>query len=188
VEHGVTAACLWVVRHAPVSVRGICYGQSDVPTETDDAAAAEAVLAQLEVSDARALERIWTSPWRRTRGIAEALGARMGVEIDVDPRLSELSFGVWEGRSYAALEADDGARFAAWMSDWEHAAPPGGERVADLVARLDAWRRSLGSRRGIAITHAGPIRTLRALARGVGHSEVVGEPVEPLHVERLVFP
>jgi alpha-ribazole phosphatase len=182
-----TAAPLFVVRHAPVSVRGICYGQSDVPTETDDALAAEAILAQLDGGDARSLERIWTSPWRRTRGVAAALAARLGLEVEEDTRLSELSFGVWEGRSYAALEAEDGARFAEWMRDWERAAPPEGERVADLVARIDAWRQSIGSRRGIAVTHAGPIRTLRALARGVGYSEVVGEPVEPLHVERLLF-
>jgi alpha-ribazole phosphatase len=186
VERGVASVTrgLWVVRHAPVSVRGVCYGQSDVATEVDDATAAERVHAQLLAGEVT-VARLWTSPWKRTRGLAAALGARLGLEVTVDARLSELAFGAWEGRSYAEIEASDGARFTGWMADWQRAAPPGGECVAELVARIDAWRLEAGAHGGLAITHAGPIRTLRALGRGVGYGDVAAEAVEPLALEAL---
>jgi alpha-ribazole phosphatase len=108
--------------------------------------------------------------------------------VEVDPRLAEISFGAWEGRPYAEIEANDGARFTAWMNDWERAAPPGGECVAELVSRLWEWQRACATskRSGIAITHAGPIRALRALLRGVEYGAVASESVEWLRVEPVV--
>jgi alpha-ribazole phosphatase len=174
---------LWWVRHAPVVVRGVCYGQSDVATTLDARGAADVVERELDgVRPAPALECLWTSPWERTRRVADEVGARRGLPVRVDARLSELSFGEWEGRTYAELEANDGARYAAWMAAWEIAAPPGGERVEDLVARVAAWARD---QRGpaLVLTHAGPIRTLRALARGLPYARLAGDPVPHLRVE-----
>jgi alpha-ribazole phosphatase len=177
-------SALWVARHAPVTVKGVCYGQCDVPTTLDALAAATTIAAELERVGALAtVDRVWTSPWARTRPVAEALAARLGLPVSVDARLSELSFGAWEGRPYAELEASDGARFTSWMSNWETEAAPGGERVADLHARLSAWRSESPS--GLAVTHAGPIRMLRALARGTTYAAVVREPVEHLLPERI---
>jgi alpha-ribazole phosphatase len=183
----VVARALWVVRHAPVAVRGVCYGQSDVPLEVDHAHAADRVLPQLGAAGLRPVMWVWTSPAERTRGLAEAIGQRLGARVEVDPRLAEIAFGAWEGRAYAEIEANDGARFTAWMNDWNRAAPPGGERVADLVARLEDWRqaRAASDEVGIAITHAGPIRALRALLRGVEYAVVASEVVEWLRLERL---
>jgi alpha-ribazole phosphatase len=175
-----------VARHAPVAVRGVCYGQSDVPTEIDHEAAAKRIVAQLaEAASAFpfAVGRIWASPWERTRGLAEALGARLATPVEIDPRLSELSFGRWEGGRYAEIEVSDGERFRAWMADWQRAAPPEGECIAELVLRVQEWRREVGERSGIAITHAGPIRALRALERGVEYEAVAAEAVEFLTLE-----
>ncbi len=168
-----------------MNVSGVCYGQSDVPTAIEDEVAASAVLERLGAAAASGVERLWTSPWKRTRGVAEAVGARLGVAVEIDPRLSELSFGEWEGRRYAALEAEDPDRFAAWMADWQHAAPPGGERVADLVARVRAWREDARGKGGLAIAHAGTIRALRAMGRGCAYAEVVNERVAWLEPERV---
>ena len=181
------AAALWVARHAPVAVRGVCYGQSDVPLEIDHAPAADRIFSQLAPSGLEAIDCVWTSPTERTRGLAEALGRRLGARVEVDPRLAELAFGAWEGRAYAEIEASDGARFTAWMNDWERAAPPGGECVADLVARIESWRESRAASEevGLAITHAGPIRALRALLRGVEYAVVAAEVVDCLRLERV---
>jgi alpha-ribazole phosphatase len=106
----------------------------------------------------------------------------------VDARLSELAFGEWEGRPYAELERD--AAFVRWMSDWREAAPPGGERLAELAARVLAWRADVIARSEglLALTHAGVIRALRALDRGVTYDAVASERVEPLRVESFGGP
>ena len=131
-------SALWVARHAPVAVSGVCYGQSDVPVEVDHGAGATRLAAQwaeLSAVAYKKITRIWTSPWERTRGLAEALGKCLSVPVDADARLSEIAFGEWEGRSYAEIEANDGDRFRAWMADWERLAPPGGESVPALPSR-----------------------------------------------------
>jgi len=180
----VRTAALFVARHAAVSVEGVCYGQSDVPTHVDARAAAAVVLEQLARDDVR-VERVWASPWRRSREPAEHLASELGVPLAIDARIAELGFGRWEGRRYAELERDPA--FVAWMHDWREAAPPGGERLAELLARVAAWRADVDARGEVALamTHAGVVRALRADARRVPYDAVVGERVTPLRVERV---
>ncbi len=175
---------LVVVRHAPVAVEGICYGQSEVPTAIDPESAAEAIRAQLEAARVEA-GRVWSSPWARSRDAASALASRLGVPLAIDGRLSELSFGAWEGRAWSDMEGD--GAFAAWMNDWRRAAPPGGESVDDLVSRVRGWRAEVraSGEAVVAVTHAGVIRALRADARGVDYAALVSEPVPPLRAERI---
>jgi alpha-ribazole phosphatase len=178
---------LHVARHAAVAVRGLCYGQSDVPTSLDADAAAAVLLRQVRTLDVRPA-RIWCSPWQRARGPAQQLAAKLGVPLAIDARLSELAFGAWEGRPYAELEREP--TFEAWMASWETAAPPGGERLDELLARVHAWRREVraAGEVALAVTHAGVIRALRAGARRVPYATVVAEPVEPLTFESALEP
>jgi alpha-ribazole phosphatase len=159
----------------------------DVPTEIDDHAACEILAAQLEVSTTP-LARVWSSPWRRTRGPAELLAAKSSVPLSVDARLSELSFGGWEGRAYAALENDPA--FRAWMQNWRTHAPPGGERLDELLRRVSDWHAEARARgeTAVVITHAGVIRALRSEARGVPYEDVLPVTVEHLHVEVVGSP
>jgi len=175
---------LLVARHASVATKGICYGQSDVPVSLDDEAACDVVVGQLAAL-ATPVTRVWSSPWQRARGPAERVAAKLGVPHTIDERLSELAFGEWEGRPYAELETEPA--FQAWMAEWQSAAPPGGERLDDLLRRVRDWRAEflLKGEPALAITHAGVIRALRADARRVPYATVIGEPVEPLRVETL---
>jgi len=180
----VTAATLFVARHAAVSVEGVCYGQSDVPTHVDARAAAAVVLEQLAREGVQ-VARVWASPWKRAREPAERVAAELGVPLAIDARIAELGFGQWEGRRYAELERDPA--FVAWMHDWRESAPPGGERLAELLARVAAWRADVeaSDEVALALTHAGVVRALRADARRVPYDTVVGERVTPLRVERV---
>jgi broad specificity phosphatase PhoE len=175
---------LLVARHASVTTKGVCYGQSDVPVSLDDEAACDIVTGQL-AAFATPVVRVWSSPWQRAWGPAERVAAKLGVVHTIDERLSELAFGEWEGRPYAELETEPA--FQAWMASWQSAAPPGGERLEDLLRRVSDWRAEvlLKGEPALAITHAGVIRALRAQARRAAYADVVGEPVEPLRLESL---
>src|SRR5690349_14439826 len=107
---------IWLVRHAQVAVRGVCYGQSDVPTKLGVRSAVRRIVSALSKNGVRRCDEVWSSPWTRTRSVADALGARWDVPVQVDPRISELSFGEWEGRTYDALQSTDAGRFEAWMN------------------------------------------------------------------------
>jgi alpha-ribazole phosphatase len=170
---------IWLVRHAPVDALGICYGQSDVPVLVAPAVAAERVLATLDERPARVV----ASPWARARDLGAAVAARVGVSLALDVRLSEMAFGAWEGRSFAALEREDAARFARWLDAWRTEAAPGGETIGELETRIAQWIASLGAGPTLAVTHAGPIRAIRKLLRPSTWEAVMRERVEHLAVE-----
>jgi alpha-ribazole phosphatase len=180
----VSTPALFAARHAPVVVEGICYGQFEVPTRVDASAACAVLLDQLGREQVH-VTRVWASPWSRTRETAACVASRLEVPLVIDARLSELAFGEWEGRAYAELERT--APFQEWMRNWRDAAPPGGERLEDLVARVRAWRREVldAGEVALVVTHAGVIRVLRAEKRGVAYDEVLSEPVEGLRLERV---
>ncbi len=142
-----------LVRHPPAAIApGICYGRLDL--SIGDPGAAADLAARLAGTGGR----VWTSPSRRCRAVAEALG-----DFTVDARLLELDFGEWEGRAW-----DDVPRAALdrWAADpWAFAAP-GGESGAALVARVRSF--SAGLRQGdhVVIAHGGPLKLLAQMLRG----------------------
>ncbi|MBL8971074.1 MAG: histidine phosphatase family protein [Myxococcales bacterium] len=152
---------LWAVRHAPVDAAGLCYGRSEVAPRIPDDAAAARVLAL----GTWPIAQVWSSPSARCRGPAEQLAAALAAPLTIDERLYELDFGAWEGQRWDTLAAHDPAALRRWTDDWQAAAPPGGETVADLEQRVRAWWTALA--RGhdhLLIAHAGVIRALRVIA------------------------
>ena len=62
------------------------------------------------------------------------IGAAVGLDVKVDPRLRETHLGQWQGRTIAEIEAGWPGAIAEWRSDpaW---APPGGESRIEVVRR-----------------------------------------------------
>src|SRR5262249_6053511 len=96
---------------------------------------------------------------------AKDLAARLGLDITIEPRLSELDFGDWEGRLWQALGREP---VEAWQRGLPDSAPPNGETLTALAIRSAEWLASLelDGPPVLAITHAGPIRVIRALIDG----------------------
>jgi hypothetical protein len=61
---------IWMVRHAPVVVAGVCYGQVDVATTMDDWAAALIVERALQERSAPRWDVVCCSPWQRAEHVA----------------------------------------------------------------------------------------------------------------------
>jgi alpha-ribazole phosphatase len=179
---------VWLVRHAPTTLRGVCYGQSDVPVEPEPSEAARLIASQWERAGLERAPEVWSSPWARTQTVAAELAALWRVSLKVDPRLSELSFGVWEGRCYDEIERTDRTRWQHWMQNYEVEAPPQGETVADLRARVCLWldERRASNTTVLAVTHAGFMRTSRAVLAGMPYASVVGEAVPHLRIEQVL--
>jgi len=174
-------SALWAVRHAPVRAVGLCYGRAEVLPVLAPEQAAATVLAFGTWS----VSQVWSSPSARCREPAAVLAAALGVGLHIDERLYELDFGSWEGRSWEALAREEPAALRRWTEDWQRAAPPGGETVAQLEQRVRAWWHEL-PRAGdqLLFAHAGPVRALRVIA-GASWDEAMAEPVPHLGPRRF---
>lgn len=82
------------------------------------------------------LTRIIASPMVRTQETAAAVGRRLGVHVESEPRLREVEFGEWEGLTIPQILAHSGDA----IHEWRHARTraPGGESIAQVGERAFA--------------------------------------------------
>jgi probable phosphoglycerate mutase len=73
----------------------------------------------------------------------------------------EISFGRWEGFTYAELQAREAAALAAREHDKWGFVLPGGESYAQLELRVGAWYETL-ERDSVVTAHGGVCRALIA--------------------------
>ena len=136
------------------------------------------------LADYSHLDTIWTSPLQRCRALAMAFGQ----PHQVDNRLMEVNFGVWEGRSWSEIYQRYPQEMDAWGADWYAVAPPGGESAQMLELRVKSWANSLRAGHHLVFTHAGVIRSLRVLCQLQTWEEVIEQPVPYLGLETFTFP
>lgn len=186
-----SSGALWVARHPPVVAENLCYGRTDVPTRISHEHAASLLADSFLPGHAATAwpEIVWTSPVSRCRGVAEHLAKRVGAELRVDDALYEMDFGVWDGRTWADIEATDGDAYLRWLHEWEHVAPPGGEAPRDLEQRVRTWTESLEPQRCHAlVAHAGVVRALHVVLAARSWPEAMEIRVEHLAWSRLAWP
>jgi broad specificity phosphatase PhoE len=109
-----------------------------------------------------------SSPLRRAADTAARIGEACGMELRLDSRLAEGSFGSWEGMTRAevlGLGPEDAARLARWESD-SSCSPPGGESIESVQNRILALVEELAGEYRfesvVLVSHVGPIKALLA--------------------------
>lgn len=104
------------------------------------------------------------SPLGRALETMERMRTVLGLEpgrYRTDARLAELSFGRWEGFTFAELKArdPDTLALAAREHDKWSFVPPGGESYAQLLLRVRDWHAGV-DRDTVVAAHGGVARTL----------------------------
>lgn len=158
-------------------------GRSEVPVLVSPARAAECLEEHLEALALRPAV-VWSSRATRCAEPARRLALRLGIRHATSERVAELDYGRFEGRSWAAIETHDGAALARWMEAWTERAPPGGESVAELEARVARfWHALPPAESALLVAHAGVVRALRVLRGGLSWREALRRPVPHLEPE-----
>nr|WP_276207985.1 histidine phosphatase family protein [Sphingomonas pseudosanguinis] len=117
---------------------------------TDSRATAAGIAACVSRARGLSIARRIASDLSRARACAEAIGP-----AEVDARWRELDFGDWDGLAPASI---DPAALGRFWDDPDAAAPPGGERWSDLVARVGAAIAELPPEPTLIVTHGGAMR------------------------------
>ena len=135
-------------------------GFRDTPlNETGRRQAAE--LAERVVGDG--IASLWSSDLSRASETAEIVGARIGLQPRLDPRLREASRGQWEGRLFVDVQRDQPERYAAWMRAGADFRFPGGESLQDQQDRVTAALEEIhgtGTLPALVVCHGGSIRVM----------------------------
>ncbi|HEY4349353.1 MAG TPA: histidine phosphatase family protein [Gaiellaceae bacterium] len=132
-------------------------GHADPPLNDTGLAQARALADAL--GDA-GIDAIYSSDLLRARQTAEIVGARVGLEVDVDERLREVDVGEWSGLTTAevSLRYPDGhRRRLSGGTGWKQ-----GESYEALSARVVVALDDIAARhpaeRVLVVTHGGALR------------------------------
>jgi len=119
-----------------------------------------------QIGDTLPWQEIITSPLLRCAEFAEELARETGLPLAYEPRLMEIYFGDWEGKTAAELEKQDKQAFYAFYDNPLANTPPGAESLEDFQNRVcAAWQdiqHQYQQRHVLVVTHGGSIRIILA--------------------------
>jgi probable phosphoglycerate mutase len=162
---------LYYIRHGETdwNVEGRLQGRHDVALNARGRAQAKHCgdtlrgLFERDGREAAGLDYV-CSPLGRARQTMELARAELGLSPEgyaIEEKLSEISFGTWEGFTIPQLRERDPQRTAQREHDKWRFLPPGGESYEAVSKRMAAWYEAL-TRDTVAVAHGGTARGLIA--------------------------
>jgi broad specificity phosphatase PhoE len=178
---------IYYVRHGLTqwNVEQRLQGRKDIPLNDQGRAQAlhcGEILRQLldrDAADPASIVYV-SSPLIRARETMELMRSALGLDpsrYEIEGRLAEISFGEWEGLTYAEILARDKALLDERERDkWEFL-PPRGESYAQLMRRVEAWYVRQNANTVVA-AHGGTARALIAHLAIVPPEEAPHYPID----------
>lgn len=160
---------LTLVRHGQTDTnqQGLFTGRTDVPLNERGLKQVQRLRERLA---SERFDRVLASDLRRARTTAEAIVSGRGLAVEYIPYLREINFGQMEGLSVH----DPAVRLFDfdWWADGNFAkAPPGGESMNDVVARvnvvLDMLKETSDGSHVLIVAHGAVLRVLFCQMLGI---------------------
>ena len=111
---------------------------------------------------------IYTSDLQRARATAQAVADTTGAPLTPEPDLRERSFGHFQGRTFAQIEAELPEDALRWRKRDPHYAPQGGESLVTLRERIARTVTALAQQhvgaQVVMVAHGGVLDVLYRLA------------------------
>jgi probable phosphoglycerate mutase len=167
---------IYFVRHGETdwNVQGLIQGWTDTPLNGKGHAQAEAVArALLNVPGFSPDFAFVVSPLQRARQTMGYIAGALALEpqqISIEPAVTELGFGVWEGKPFWELKASP--VYPAHPEDRYFWRPDAGESYEDGHARINQWLDTL-DRPTVVVAHGAIGRCLIAEMAGLPRRDLV---------------
>jgi probable phosphoglycerate mutase len=161
---------LLLVRHGETDWNrdGRWQGGSDTRLNELGREQARALAGELDGS----IDVLYSSDLARASETAEIVAERLGLEVRLDPRLRERSFGSWEGLTSPEIEE----RFPDAHRRWQAGEGPGADDAEPFDAfadRVSGFLTDVLDRHPaesvLIVSHGGSIRVIHALAAGLDY-------------------
>lgn len=167
------------------SAKGRCYGKLDVGLSREGRAHMERLATRLEGAG---LEAVYASPRRRALESARLVAEAAGRPVVVEPRFSEIDFGVLEGLTYDEARDRFPELYESWMQRPTEVKFPGGESFDEMRERVLGAAHELREHHEdasvLVVAHGGVNRILLAEALGIASGAIfrVGQSYGGLNV------
>lgn len=165
-EGAVNRPVIYYIRHGETdwNRQGRLQGSRDIPLNGLGRKQAAEVAQHLRDVAGSALDQLpWViSPMDRAQETARIARTQLGLPLTgmkTDPRLSEISFGEWEGLTWKDVRRTDPSRAGGRASDKWGYVPPGGESYGMLLERTRPVFDELTTTT-VVVAHGGIARTL----------------------------
>ena len=136
-------------------------GGVDLPLTELGQAQAKALAAELIARGG--VDIVVASPLLRTRQTADFVSDAVGCPLEIHNGVAEVSFGEWDGCTYAEISERWPEQLRAWLSSAD-VAPPGGETFNEARSRVEEARRDIIAQhqglRVAVISHVTPTKIL----------------------------
>lgn len=119
------------------------------------------------------VDAIFSSPISRARRIAEAIGARKNLAVEVRKELSEIHFGIFENQKVEDIPEEFKVHWDAWNEDVVHYTIPEGESLFTFHERVKSFVEEFKEREGsmLVVCHGGPIQSILTHLLGLDISQ-----------------
>jgi probable phosphoglycerate mutase len=101
------------------------------------------------------------SPILRTQETAQIIASQLGLTVETNSNIAEISFGDWDGFTNEEVAERWPAEMADWRGSWT-VAPPNGESLEDFDQRVQLGRRQIldehAGKTVLVVSHVMPIR------------------------------
>jgi broad specificity phosphatase PhoE len=115
---------------------------------------------------------VYSSDLARARETADIVAAKLGLAVQIDPRLRERGFGSWEGLTITEIEERFADAHRRWLAG-EGAGADDAEPFEDFFVRVSDFLADVlrlhPEEEVLVISHGGSIRVIHALAAGVDY-------------------
>ncbi|HBM74815.1 MAG TPA: alpha-ribazole phosphatase [Clostridiaceae bacterium] len=158
-QHGCVSGGIQVdivmVRHGMTecNIKGIYAGKTDFPLSSEGIGEIYALKEKLKDED---FDKVYVSPLKRALQTAQILG----FKGEVDERISEVDFGLFEGLTYKEIEKKYPKDCGKWKNDCIDFKFPEGESLSDVYKRTCEFIDDIPKayKKVLVITHGGVIK------------------------------
>jgi alpha-ribazole phosphatase len=181
---------LYLVRHGETDWNAArrYQGQSDIPLNRTGIQQARKLAGRLSKEK---IDTIYSSDLSRARETARLIAEHHSCKIHADSRLCEVSFGTWEGQTYDEIKKSAPSALAEWEADILTTAPPNGETLEQLTARVQSILSDLCTRHAdqtsLIVAHGGPLQVLLCLALDLSPSMYWQFHLSPASLSEISF-
>ncbi len=161
---------IYLVRHAQseFNEKGIFQGRLDSDLTPLGFVQAKMVANFLAGEN---IEAIISSPQRRAYKTALTIGDVLGIEVEIDERIREMSFGVLEGKNFWELFNNERDMMLSWLKNPVKNPLPTQEPMESFEKRLLSFMEDIKKRkedRIAVVGHGGTLHGIVCLALGLG--------------------